>query len=479
MEVVESYSHVGTWLSVLPPVLAIVLAILTRQVYIALAFGVFLGWLILHDFAFFEALAATINAVVRVFESGYNTKVILFSAMVGALIAFTQYSGGVQGFVEWIRSRKLITNQRRALLLSWLIGVVVFVESSITSLVNGAVSRPIFDQQRLSREKLAYLCDATAAPICVLIPLNAWGAYIDGLLTKEGFEAPIEILLGSMTYNFYPILTLVFSLVVIVWWRKDFGPMKTADERVATTGDVLRPGAEPVIAPEVMELQAPEGVPHRAINFVLPILTLVVMMPVGLYITGEGDMLAGSGSTSVLWAVMLATAVAITLSLTQRIVTGREATDLFFKGFGALLPLVTLLVFAFAIGDVAKVLGTGDYMAGIAADGLPRALTLPLLFVLACAVAFSTGTSWGTFAIMIPIGVPMAAVLGVPPEAAIGAVLGGGVFGDHCSPISDTTLVSSMAAGTDHIDHVRTQLPYALVVAAVAMAGYLVLGIAL
>lgn len=457
--------------------IAIALAIGTRQVYLSLFLGIVCGTTLLAGGDPLAGIADALEACVRVFGDAGNTRVVLFSAMIGALIVFTQHSGGVAGFVDWISARRLVTTRRRARLLAWVIGVVVFVESSITSLVTGAVCRPLFDRLGVSREKLAYLCDATAAPVCVLIPLNAWGAYITRLLEGEGVHEPVSALFASMPWNFYPLLTLAFALIVVVWLGRDFGPMRRAERRVRETGELLSPGAEPVIATEVSEIPPAEGAPRRARTFIVPVLVMVPMMPVGLLVTGDGALMKGSGSTAVLWAVVAGTFVAAAMSAMQGTIDLRKATDLFFKGTGGLMPLAALMVLAFAIGDVTKALGTGRYLAELAASGLAAALAPALLFLVACGIAFSTGTSWGTFAIMLPIGVPMAAALGIPLPLAVGAILGGGVFGDHCSPISDTTIIASLAAGTDHIDHVRTQLPYALVVAGVSVVGYLIAGV--
>jgi len=467
---------VGTWLSVLPPALAITLAVATRQVYLSLFLGIWAATTLLAHGDPLSGLAGALDACVNVFADAGNTRVILFSAMIGALLTLTQVSGGVRGFVGLIARRGLVATPRRAMLLSFGVGVVVFVESSITSLVNGAVCRPLFDKLRISREKLAYLCDATAAPICVLIPLNAWGAYIAKLLSKEGFDEPVGVLVDALPLNFYALLTVAFALVYVVLLRRDFGPMARAERRVRETGALLRPGAEPVVATEITALEPAPETPARARNFLIPMAVMILMMPLGLYITGDGDLMRGSGSTSVLWAVLAATVTAAGLGLAQRIFRLREATDLFFKGFGGLIPLAVLMVFAFAIGDVTKALGTGPYVAQLATGQLAPALAPALLFVVGAVIAFSTGTSWGTFAIMLPIAVPIAAALHLPPALAVGAVLGGGVFGDHASPISDTTLIASMAAGTDHIDHVNTQLPYALVVAGASIVAYLVAG---
>jgi len=466
-----------TWLSVLPPVLAIGLAIATRQVYLSLFTGIWLGRTILAGWNPLLGLGRAIEGCVSVFGDAGNTRVIIFCALVGSLIALTQASGGVGGFVDWINRRHLVTSRRRAGLLSWTLGVVIFVESSITALVNGAVSRPLFDELRISREKLAYLCDATAAPVCILIPLNAWGAYIARLLEKEGFHAPVSVLITTLGYNFYAIGALAFAFF-IAFTGRDFGPMARAERRAAETGQVLRPGAEPMIAAEITGLEPRPGVPRRARNFLLPVSLMVVMMPMGLWITGGGDLLAGSGSTAVLWAVLSATVLAAVLMITQRIAGLRGVTDVAFKGLGGLMPLAVLMVLAFAIGQLTRDMGTGRYVAELAGASLPPAAIPAALFLIACFIAFATGTSWGTFAIMVPIAVPLAAEMSVAAPLYLGAVLGGGIFGDHCSPISDTTVISSMAAGSDHIDHVNTQLPYALVVAGAAVVAYLVAGLA-
>ena len=463
------------WLSILPPVLAIVLAIRTKQVYLSLFFGIWLGWTILADWNPIIGLRDALDACVNVFQDAGNTKVIAFSAFVGALIAFTQYSGGVAGFIQWINRSGIITTTRRAQLLAWFIGVVIFVESSITALVTGAVCRPIFDKMKISREKLAYLCDSTSAPVCILIPLNAWGAYIIGLLSNQGYENPLGTMLSAMPLNFYAILALGFTLY-IAYSGRDFGPMAKAEKRARELGQVLRPGAEPLVSKDLADMQAKEGVPLRKRNFLIPIAVMVLMMPVGLLITGNGNLTAGSGSTSVFWAVLTATVVGAIMYMQQKIFTLHEVTELFFKGFGGLMPLALLMMFAFAIGNTTKELHTGEYVAGLAKDFLdPRFVPL-ILFLISCFIAFSTGTSWGTFAIMVPIAAPMASMLGTPDALAIAAILGGGIFGDHCSPISDTTIISSMASASDHIDHVNTQMPYALTVAAASASLYVIIG---
>jgi len=469
-----AYPGVG-WLSILPPLLAIFLAIRTKQVFISLFAGLWLGWIILARGNPLSGLVQALDACIHVFADAGNTQVILFSALVGALITFTQYSGGMEGFVAWMTARGLVNSRRKGGLLAWIIGVIVFVESSICVLVAGTVARPLFDKLKISREKLAYICDSTSAPKCVLIPLNAWGAFVIGLLMKQNVEHPVAAFVSSMPYNFYAIGAMVLVVVVILSGR-DFGPMRAAEQRVRVEGKILRDGATPLMSAEVTMVKAKPGIPLRAINMVLPIAVLVVMMPVGLLVTGNGNLMQGSGATAVFWAVLAALVAAALAYRVQGILKTDEIMTQFMTGVGGLIPLATLMLLAFAIGDVCKLLGTGPYVAGITKAAVHPGFVPALVFLVACGIAFATGTSWGTFAIMIPIAIPMVEPLGLHQGVMIAAVLGGGVFGDHCSPISDTTIISSMASACDHIDHVRTQLPYAMLAAAAAVVLYLLIG---
>lgn len=466
------------WLSILPPLLAIFLAIKTKHVYISLVLGIWLGWTIIHSWNPVSGLINTLGALVNVFKDEDNTRVVLFSAMIGAIITFTQYSGGMKGFINWIVGKGVVRTRKSAGLLAWFLGFIIFIESSICVLVSGAVTRPIFDKLKISREKLSYILDSTSAPKCVLIPLNAWGAFVIGLLISQGVENPVRVLISSMPFNFYAILALLLVLITVLTER-DFGPMKKAEHRVRVENKLLRDGAEPLISTEVVQMEAKEGIPPRAINMILPVVTMVVMMPVVLLITGKGNLMEGSGSASVLWAVISGLAVGAVAYRAQGIMKVKEITDIFMKGVGGLIPLAILMVLAFAIGDICDALGTGPFVAQAAKSTLNPGIIPTVIFLVSCLIAFSTGTSWGTFSIMIPIAVPMINVIGLHPGLIIAAVLGGGVFGDHCSPISDTTIISSMASATDHIDHVRTQLPYALTAAGFSLLLFIIFGFAL
>jgi tetracycline resistance efflux pump len=487
-------------LSLLPPVIAIVLAIKTKQVYVSLLFGIWLGWMILDDFNLLQGSFDTVQALVDVFKEPGNTRTIMFCALVGALIIFIQRSGGVEGFIrhvyrllEHYERKQTGANRVVVQFLAWLTGLLIFVESSISVLTVGALYRPVFDRLGISREKLAYVADSSSAPSSILIPFNGWGAFIMSLLVAEGFSDPFATMFRAVGYNFYPILALILVLIII-FSKKDFGPMRAAEQRVRESGQLLNEGAQPMLSDELTDVETVEGVKPKAYNMVLPIMIMVLMMPVMLAVTGWENALAqrpglaglervfyaigqGSGSTSVLIAVITSTLFAMVFYRVQGIMQWKEMIDLTLKGISGMMPLALLMMFAFAIGAVCGELGTGQYVADVAKAWLSPNFVPFIVFLVSCFIAFSTGTSWGTFAIMISIAVPMAKGMEANVYMTIAAALGGGVFGDHCSPISDTTILSSMASATDHIDHVRTQLPYALLAGGGAAFLYLLIGL--
>jgi len=457
--------------------LAIVLAIWTRQVYLSLAGGVWLGWTILDGWNPLSGLATAIDATVGVLGDPGEAKILLFTLAIGSLIATLEASGGVRGFVRWLEARNWVRGGRGAQLLAWGIGVVIFIESNITVLVAGAVARPLVDRYRVSREKLAYLIDSTSAPICLLIPLNAWGAYNLGILQGLGVEDPLGVFLRSIPLNLYPLTAVALALSTALF-DLNLGPMRKAEER-AKRGEVLWPDATPLIDEGLLSPPAREGVAPRAANMLVPILVMVLAMPAGLLLTGNGVLTEGDGATSVLWAVLTALGVAWLLLLLRRSFGVHELVDIGLKGAGGLVPLALILLLALALKDVAAALGTGPFVAGLITEALTPSVFLPMVFVVASGIAFATGTSWGTFAIVLPIAVPAAVALDLPISPFVAASLSGGIFGDHCSPISDTTIISSMAAATDHIDHVRTQLPYALTSGVIAAVGFVIMGVML
>ena len=470
LQAAESYGFV----SLLPPLLAIGLAVYSRQVYLSLAAGIWLGFTISAGWNPAAGLADAIEGTIAILADAGSAKVIVFTFMIGALIAVVEANGGMQGFVRWVEDRKWVTDGRRAQVLAWFIGLVIFIESNLTILVAGSVCRPLFDRFKVSREKLAYIIDSTSAPVCILIPFNAWGAYILGILAGLGVGDPLTAFLIAIPLNFYAITALVVAGIA-AWTGFEFGPMRKAEERTRG-GQVAWEHAVTLADPGEIAPAPAEGVELRPRNMILPIVVMVACMPVFMLITGGGDMSQGSGSTSVLWAVMVGLGVGWALALAQGSLDLDGLTKVSLKGAGALTGMALVLWLAITLGGVTDSLGTGDYVAGIVGGRVPNVLLLPLVFVVAAGIAFATGSSWGTFAIMLAVAVPLAGALGLPPSPFVAAVLSGGIFGDHCSPISDTTIISSLASGTDHIEHVRTQLPYALVAGGLAIVGFGILG---
>ena len=464
------------WYSVLPPVIAIVLAIWSKQVILSLFAGIWMGHTLLNQFNPLTGITRALDGVIDVFTDPGDARVIIFTLLIGSLIATIERSGGVRGFVHYLETRRWVHNGFRAQLLAWVTGMVIFVESTITLLVAGSVSRPLFDRYKVSREKLAYLIDSTSAPVCVMIPLNAWGAVIVSLVASTGVENPLKIFIASVPYNFYSIAAILLAGVV-VFKNINLGPMKKAEERTRG-GEILWPGAIPLVDVSAEQQDVDESgadIPSAWL-MALPILAMICMMPIGLYITGDGNIIKGSGSVSVLWSVSFAILVAWVMTLIKGDCSVSQLMQDFMKGAGALLPIAAILLLALALGDVARTLGTGIYVANLVGENIPAMFLAPLVFLVSAFIAFSVGSSWGTFAIMIPIAVPMATTLGLPVPLLLAAAVSGAIFGDHASPISDTTVVASMAAATDHIDHVRTQLPYALLAAGIATIGFLIAG---
>ena len=472
------------WIVLLPPVVAIVLALWTKEVYMSLLTGLWLGTTIMVGGNPITGLRELIDQLVAVFGDAGNTRILIFSLLVGGLIALVQASGGVAGFIAWAQKKGWGTTRRGAEILAWAIGMIIFVESSITCLIVGAVNRPLFERLKMPREKLAFYCDATSAPVCMSIPLNGWGAYVLGLLAAQGITVgAVGLLANSLLFNFYSLVAIVGTLVLaITGWQ--FGSMKKAEERALATGQVIRPGSTPLIAKEIAELEPVPGSGEKAIHLLLPIAVMVAMIFVGLYITGDGQLMQGSGSTSVLWAVCAAVGSAMIMyALPGSGANGKalmkpvESVGLVLKGSAGLVGMVILVVLAFALGQVSRALEMGPYVVNLLGTGWPTWWIPALVFLIGCFVSFTLGSSWTAYAVLIPIALPLAEGLGIVPALMLGAVLSGGVFGDHASPLSDTSLISSMSAACDHVDHINTQMSYALVMGGLSFIAFLVAGL--
>lgn len=449
------------WYSILPPIIAIIIVFWRREVILALVAAILSAeWLLAYQNKTEVLFTGTIGSIERVIEiitSAGNSRILLFSVLIGALLAYMRYSGGVTATVEMLINKGVAKSKKQVGLLTMFTGVVIFIESNLSVLASGILARGLFDKFKMSRARLAYIIDSTSAPICILILLNGWGAFILSLLSNYELEqSAVSILWGTIPLNFYAIIALVLVLYTILA-DKVHGPMKDAEiELVKLEGEQV-----PVAA-------------TKARFMLLPLASMVLGMIGFMLWTGNGDLASGSGSKSVLYATVLACFVAYILLLSSKQYTHKGLVDTGFKGMGEILPLVAIVLFSLTLGASLKELGTGIFVANIVGDYLPLSLIVPVLFLAGGIMSFTTGTSWGTFAILIPIGVPLIQTLGLPPSLVIAAILGGGIFGDHCSPISDTTAVSSIASGCDLLTHVRTQMPYALFGGALAFVGYFI-----
>lgn len=469
-------------LSIIPPIITIILAITTGQVVISLFLGIFFCNLILTDWNLITSLNHSLNGIVNVFSESWATKTLIFVFLIGGIMTLIQVSGGVEGFVDYLTKKKRIIKSRRGtMLLAYFIGIAVFIESSITILLAGTITRDLADKYKVSREKLAYICDSTSAPVCGLVPLNGWGATILGVLAAQVAVGvidvnPVTILIKSIPYQVYSYITIL-SVFYFITSGNHFGPMKKAEDRAMQDGKVLADDARPVIEEDAIYLPIKEGTKPSMWHMILPILVLVVMVPISLYITGEGDITNGSGSTALFWAIFAVTIFTGAYYIGKGIMDLKEYMDYFYKGIGGMIPVSSILIFAFAIGNSINALGTGRYLANLLnAASINPAFTGVIVFILAGITAFATGTSFGTFAIMIPIALQTAVILDGNIYLAVGAAISGGIMGDHCSPISDTTIMSSMATASDHIHHVKTQIPYALLNAGISSIIFIILG---
>jgi Na+/H+ antiporter NhaC len=496
------------WLSLLPPLLAIALALLTREVILSLFAGVWLGAVFVAGYNPLVGTAGSLDYLVNALIDPDHMAIVVFSLLLGGLVGVMAKSGGTHGVVEILE--RLATTRTRGQFITWISAVFIFFDDYANTLIRGNALRPMTDRLQISREKLAYIVDSTAAPLAVSAVITTWiGFQItqvrDALGTIAGQTADPElaaqlqagsdnaflIVLHSIPYLFYPILALFFVLMIIVM-RRDFGPMYHAERRAYSGEGLIRPGAVPAADPTAENLSPPEDKPHRWYNAVVPVLVVVGVAMAALWGTGAAGLEPGEQRTLVnvigeanpfaalLWASFAGCAVAIAMVVFQGILSVQNALQAWVGGMQSMLMAVLILALAWGLGGVTGDLGTGPYLASLLQDTLPLAILPGLVFVVAALTAFSTGTSWGTMAILFPVVIPLAVAMGAGVGFAggehypillgtVSSVMAGAVFGDHSSPISDTTVLSSMASACDLVDHVRTQLPYALVVAVVAM----------
>lgn len=450
-------------ISVLIPFFTIIVAIWSKDVVISLLGGAFFGFLALNGYNPALAFVALFNGIIGLFSEGWIVKTIIFIMLVGSIMEILNRSGAVDEFVNFLSQKaQKIDSPRGAMMLAYIIGLVIFIESSITVMVASIVAKPLCDKNGVSREKLAYICDSTSAPVCSMLPLNGWGALLLGLITTSIASSviagdPIKILLQALLFNFYAIFTIIIVFVVI-YKDINIGAMKNTISK-------------PYIPSNVQIKSNP-----KPWNMVLPLVVLIGAVPVGLYLTGDGDIFSGSGSTSVYYAVIVTLIFTYLYFVPKKLIAHKGYFEAIYKGLSDMIPITIVMILAFLIGKVIGDLGTAKYLASMVGGTISPAVIPVLIFLLSSLMAFATGTSWGTFSIMMPIALALGGAMDIMPSLMVATVISGGVFGDHASPISDTTIISSMASGCENIDHVNTQLPYALIAAFFAAIAFLVAG---
>lgn len=450
------------FLSVVAPVITLTLALVTKNVFMALFIGVFLGKIILLNFNFIAGIDNALYTLVGQFASTSNTIVIFSILMLGGLITLIEESGGINGFVNFLTKKSgIIKSKRGASFFTWLVGVLVFTSGTVSCLVTGAVTRPINDALEVAPEKSAYIVHTTSTPMCVLLPLSGWGAFMIGLLQSSGIENAPEILVKSIYLNFYCLIAIIGTLLLILL-QKDFGTMKKA---------VLDFKIHKEKQEKIEKIK--EG---KMSVLLIPLLTMIFTILLVLYITGNGKMINGDGYKAILWGILLAILFAIFLLKIYREKKIGESIEIFFKGASSSLSMAGVLLFAFAMGATVKELGTGAYLAEIFSKILSPALLPTIIFIIACMISFTTGTSMGTMAITMTLAIPMALKMNVNIALTAAAVFGGSIFGDHSSPISDTSILSCSTTGCSIINHIKTQMPYTITFAIITIILYLILG---
>ncbi len=486
----------ATWWSLVPPVVAISLALAFKDVILSLFLGVWLGASMLAGGNVALGFLRVVDTHMRgALVDSDHISIILFSLLLGGMVGVMSRAGGTHGVVRLLEP--LATTPRRAQIATWVMGVLIFFDDYSNTLIVGNAMRPVTDRHRVSREKLSYLVDSTAAPVACIALVSTWIGYQvsllgDALAAGGSSLNPFSVFLSSIPFAFYPVLALATNFTSAATGR-DFGPMLRAERR-ARRGEVSAPTAQPLADYESTGLAPEDDTPRRWLNAALPVLMVVLVTLVGLIVTGRQALAkqgvvgwdlsrvvgASDPFTVLLWASLLGISLAIGLAVAQDLLTLRDALEAAVRGFKSMLMAMVVLTLAWSLGEVCSGLETARFLVGAVGPHLAVGLIPAAVFVVAAMVSFATGTSWGTMAILTPLAVPL-----VLSSAAVhlhhhlvaetvAAILGGSVFGDHCSPISDTTIMSSMASSCDHVDHVRTQLPYALLGAIVAILfGYL------
>lgn len=467
-KIMEDLVNMGV-ISIIPSLIAIIFSFLTRNTIVSLVVACIVGTLLAGQgvFGFPTLLKESLGTTSFAW-------VMLLNTFIGIIVAYFQKTGAIQGFSQFVHDKKL--SRKGVQLVSWILGIFVYFSDSFSPLFVGSTMRSISDKAKISREKLSYIADSTSAPVSVLMPITGWAAYLMSLAVGIGCiyttEDASSLFLKAIPFNFYPIFAVILVGLIASGIVKDFGPMKKAEERAIKEGKVLRDGAVPLIGKELTEMEAYEGIKTRVfLNFILPVL-MIVTIAIGTYIKFK------SAKTMEAFLFVI---IFMAISMFIQGIPFKEIMDTTTNGVKGAIPAVMLLALAYSVNALSKEMGTANYIVSLSSSFISPALLPAIIFIIASIMAFATGSSWGTFAICMPIALPLAFSFTndtITPLviASFAAVAGGGVFGDHCSPLSDTTVLSSTGAAADHIDHVKTQLPYSLVCGAIAVICYLIVG---
>ncbi len=472
-KVAPESSYYSTFAALLPPLIAIALALITKEVYSSLFIGILLGGLFIANWNPVGALDSLLNTGLIAAISD-TAGIFLFLVILGILVALINKAGGSAAFGRWAETH--IKSRVGAIIATFILGILIFIDDYFNCLTVGSVMRPVTDRHKISRAKLAYIIDATAAPICMIAPVSSWAAAVSQFAKGTSYTG-FDLFVRAIPYNFYSLLTLVFVVALAVM-KFDYGPMKLHEYNAIHNNDLYTTGEKAEAT--VKEAENPKG---RVIDLVLPVVLLVVVSVLGLIYVGGffagSDFITAFGDTDATvglpWGALIALVVTIAYLIARRIITFKEAMECIPKGFIAMVPAIMILTFATALKNITvDPLGAKVFVATLmdsAAAGLANFLPA-IIFVVACILAFSTGTSWGTFGILIPIVSSIFETGSTLMIIGMSACLAGAVCGDHCSPISDTTIMSSAGAQSNHLNHVSTQLPYAITVAAISFVMY-------
>lgn len=471
--------HMG-FLSLIPPLLAIIIAILSRNVIASLFLGGFVGILILVGGHPIMGITTMIKEYLFVqLTDSYNAGVLVLLVFIGGFVGLMEKSGGAVAFAQNVS--KFINNRLKVQIAAWVGGIAIFFSDLGTPLIIGPIFEPLMDKVRVSREKLAWIIDSTASPVCVLVPFIGWGVYVMGIIQKEYealkiAESDWSAFIHAIPFQFYPLMAIVMVPLVALTGC-EFGAMAKAEKRVQQTGEIYWSNSNPIRKSDEMENM--KNVESKAVFVWLPILILLVTL-FGLLVPQGFPFKKVSGSafrTALSTGYLFSALSLIGMMVYYKFKKFSEAFDIYVKGMQKMMTVAIILVLAWSLGAVIKNLGTANYIIEITKGTIPAWAVPSLIFIAGACMSFATGSSWGTFAILLPLAIPMAYSLDAFMYASIAAVLSGGLFGDHCSPISDTTILASTGAGCDHIDHVKTQLPYSMLNAVVSLIAYIIAGI--